>query len=85
MSRKLLERGERRGAHVPQASSPEPGREAVHVGVGDSEGGGAARIARDAGSRDSAPPPAPPSLAALKPAPGAPPVPSSARCARAPR
>lgn len=86
MPRKLLEPRESRGAHVPQASSLEPRREAVHVGVGDSEGGGAAGIARDAGSRSSAPPPAlaPPSLAALKPAPRAPPVPSSAPCARTP-
>lgn len=70
---KLRERGESRGAHVQQASSLEPRREAAHVGVGDSEGGGAAGIAWDAGSRSSAPPPAlaPPSLAALKPAPGA--------------
>lgn len=53
-------RGEGRGAHCPQRRSGEPGREAVHVGVGDSEGGGSASTARDAGSWSSAPPPAPP-------------------------
>lgn len=41
-------------------SSGEPGREAVHVGVGDWEGGGSASTAGDAGSWSSAPPPAPP-------------------------
>lgn len=69
--RKLLEQGERRGAHAQQASSPELGREAVHVGVGDPDGGGAARIAPGRGVPSRAPPPAlaPPPLAALKPAP----------------
>lgn len=70
-----------------------PGREAVHVGVGDLEGGDAAWRAGGAGSWSSAPPPAPapasapapPSLAALKPAPRAPPVPSFALCTPAPR
>ncbi|XP_052043605.1 procollagen-lysine,2-oxoglutarate 5-dioxygenase 2 isoform X2 [Apodemus sylvaticus] len=69
------------------------GREAVHVGVGDLEGGDAAWRARGAGSWSIAPPPAPapapvpapPSLAALKPAPRAPPVPSFTLCTPAPR
>lgn len=44
----------------PQGRSGQPGREAVHVGVGGWEGGGSAPTAGDAGSWSSAPPPAPP-------------------------
>lgn len=42
--------------HVPQERSLDPRREAVHVGVGDSEGGVATGIDPDQGSRSSAPP-----------------------------
>lgn len=59
MPRKLLERGESRGAQAPQASALELGREAVHVGVGGSEGGGAARIAPGRGVPEQRPAPGP--------------------------
>lgn len=48
------------GAKRSTRSSGEPGLEAVHVGVGEWEGGGSASMAGDAGSWSSAPPPAPP-------------------------
>lgn len=61
-----------------QGSSREPGREAVHVGVGDSRGGGSTSTARGHGVLEQRPAPGParpPAAAALKPARRAPLVP----------